>query len=112
MAIDQMAAQLVAELERQFEVDPAALFPVAKMRLVQAFARDFDGKPVAALFHNSQATARAGDGGADGYRCHVVPGAHHESPIAAVAARGDGGDLADVADDAGEHDSLTMPLSY
>src|SRR4029453_2776871 len=44
MAIDEMAAQLVAELERQFEVDPAALLPVAEMGLVQAFARDFDGK--------------------------------------------------------------------
>ena len=33
MAIDQVAAQLVAELQRQFEVDAAARLPVAEMGL-------------------------------------------------------------------------------
>src|SRR4030095_4925274 len=46
MAIDQMAAQLVAELERQLEIDPATQLPVAKMGLGQAFARDLDGEPI------------------------------------------------------------------
>jgi hypothetical protein len=46
MAVDQMAAQLVAELERQFEVDAAALLPVAEMGLGQASRRGLDGEPI------------------------------------------------------------------
>src|SRR5829696_1285080 len=111
MAIDQMAAQLIAELERQFEVDPAAELPVAEMGLGQAFARNLDGEPGGPLLDHRQAAARTGDRGADRDRRHVVPRAHHEAAVAAVAIGGDRGDLADVADDAGEHDPLTMLLS-
>src|SRR5262245_29654822 len=103
MAIDKMATQLIAELERQFEVEPAALPPVAEVGLGQTLAGNFHREPVLALVDHGQATARAGNRRANGDRRHVVPGADNEAAVSRLAARSDGGDLADIGDDAGEH---------
>ena len=44
-----------------------------------------------------------------GDRRHVVPGAHDEAAVVRLAARRDGGDLADVGDDACEHARYLSP---
>ena len=44
-----------------------------------------------------------------GDRRHVVLGADDEAAVARLAAGRDGGDLADVGDDAGEHGSSLSP---
>ena len=74
MAIDQVAAQLVAELQRPFEVDagcPASSRRDGSCRGVSP--ETSTANQSRALLDHGQAAARAGDRGADGDRRHVVP---------------------------------------
>src|SRR3954451_12606561 len=103
MAVDQMPTQLVAQLERQFEIDALTLLPVAEMGLVERLARGFDREPVGSLLDHRQAAARAGDRGAHRHRRNGVLGPDDEAPVALLAARREGRDLADVGDDPREH---------
>ena len=61
MAGDDMAAELVADAERAFEVEPRALGPQAGRGAGSRFLADIDREPVLALVDDRQAGARAGD---------------------------------------------------
>ena len=49
MAVDQVPTELVAELERHFEIEARPFLPVAKVGLVEGLAGGLDGEPVGPL---------------------------------------------------------------
>src|SRR3546814_13725437 len=107
MAGDDMAAKLVADLQRAFEVEAAPRVPHPRRGARERFGARIDREPAAravalrvhALVDDRETRARAGDRGADIDAAHVIGGADNEPCVAAVLMGPDG---ADVGDEAGE----------
>src|SRR5690606_22910074 len=106
MAGDDMPAKLVAQLERAFEVERAALIPVTLRGARERLRGDVDGEPARPLVDHCQAHARAGDRCAEIDRVGVVSG---RDPRAQVAPPLDGLDPPYIGDDSSEH-SGPIPL--
>ena len=95
-----MPAQLVAELQRPFEIDRGALMPVADRRACQGFVRGLDREPAGLDRDDGQARSRTGDRGADRDRGGVPGGGDREVENGAAPQPPD---TAEIGDDAGEH---------
>jgi hypothetical protein len=100
MAGDDMAAKLVAHLQRAFQVETEALVPLALSSTRERLGRDVDGEPARALVDHRQAHTRTGDRSAEIYRRGVIAGGDAHPQVAAPLHFRDG---TDVGDDAGEH---------
>ena len=98
MAGHQMAAELVAECERAFQIHSRALAPIAESGSIRRLARHIDREPARPLVHHRQAGSRAGDGGTERDRGGIVGGADLQ-PEPAAGGAGDGPDSAHVGDD-------------
>ena len=103
---DDMAAELVADLQRALEIEPRALLPAPGRGHPQRLGGGIDRKqvrlpPLAGLDHG-QADAGMRDRGADGDRGARI-GAGDLEPAQAFGPRLDRDHLADIGDDAGEH---------
>src|SRR5262249_2995168 len=102
MARDQMAAEFVTELERALEIDRPTRAPLAQRSDREGLGRGFDGEPARPLVHHRQATAIAGDRGAERDAAGVVAGGEGE---ASRRPWRHGAHPAEISDDAGEHGS-------
>lgn len=100
MAGDDVAAQLVADFQRPFQVDPRSGVPGAESRLRQGLARGLDHEPARPLLDHRQADAAMGNGGADRNRLRIEGGLDGE---AGVALPFHGPHAPDVGDDSGKH---------
>src|SRR5690606_33214335 len=100
VALDDVAAELVAERERALEIDARAGAPGAERRARQRLARGVDGEAPGSAVDDREADAGAGDRGAERDGAGVVARLDHE---AGVATRHDLAHTADVGNDAGEH---------
>ena len=103
---DDVAAELVADLERALEVDPGAAPPAPDRGEPQRLGGGIDREPgaiaVLAARDHGEAHAAAGDRGADRDGVGIVAAGDPE-PREPLRARLDRDHLADVGDDAGEH---------
>ena len=100
MAGDDVAAELVADLKRTFEIEEAPLLPHAGRGAAPCLGGNIDREPLLAFVDDRQADARTGDRGAEIDPRHVVGAG---DPRAQVAALLDGLDPADIGDYACEH---------
>ena len=100
MAEHHMAAELIAERQRPFEIDPDADPPGAQGGPGQGLGRDIEGQPIGILFDHRQADPRTGHGGADGDARNRVSRGDHQA-LAAPAF--DRPQFPPVADDSRKH---------
>src|SRR5215467_16134717 len=112
MAGDDVPAELIADLERAFEIDARAPPPAANRGHPQRLGGGIDGKPGAVALlsarDHGQAHAAAGDRGADVDRLRIIATGDLETGEP-LRARLDRNHLANVGHDAGEH--LTFSLN-
>src|SRR5438309_4219795 len=104
MTQNEMAAELVAELERPLEIDWGSRRPAAKGGAIKRFRRGIDRKPAWSLVDDGEATAIAGDRGTVGDRLGVVSGFENDP---GRAARHQAADAAKVGNNACEHGTGT-----
>src|ERR1700730_12833615 len=101
MTGDDVAAKLVADLERALEVGPGAALPSPDCGEAQRLGGGIDGKPgavaILAARDRSEAHAAAGDRGADGDGVGIVAAGDLE-PREHLGARLDPDHLADVVE--------------
>src|SRR5262249_14207754 len=106
MAGDDVPAELIADLERAFEIDARAPLPAANRGHPQRLGGGIDGKPGAVALlsarDHGQAHAAAGDRGADVDRLRIIATGDLETGEP-LRARLDRNHLANVGHDAGKH---------
>jgi hypothetical protein len=103
MSADQVTADFVTHSQAPLKVDGPAYAPVAHGGSGQGFGGSGASEPIRALVYYRHAGSRAANGGADVDIAGGVAGGDFETP---VAGGGDGADLAQIADDAGEHGQM------
>src|SRR6056297_2523495 len=108
MAGHDMAAQLIPDLERAFEVDLLTNTPAPDIGLVEGFRADLDLEPVRTQLNHGQADPGTGDGGPDVDAPGVVAGA---DPRPQVAAAFEIADVSYVGHDAGKHDFALVAVA-
>ena len=105
MAGDHMAAELVADLQRTFEIEAGAGPPAAGRRARQRLGADIDLEPcpvaVAADADSGEAWPRTGDRSAERDRIPRIGAGDPDAPQG--AARLDRDDFPDIGDETGEH---------
>ncbi len=97
-----MAAELVAESKRAFEVEAGAFFPETRRAPASRLAGDVHREPVLALVDDGQANARAGDRCAQIDGRQIVAARDPEAQVAPLLRRDDS---AHICDDSGKHQS-------
>src|SRR5512139_714974 len=102
-----MTAQFVAELERALQIDLRAGAPMAGRGDAQRFGGGLDREPCAAVLlagvHYSEANAGAGDRGALN-KLGTLVAAENRNTVQITGAGTYRTHLAEISDDAGEHD--------
>ena len=98
-----MPAQLVADLQRAFQIDAAADAPVAEVGLRQRLGRGLTANQSGAELDRGEAAAGAGDRGAERDRSPRSSPARRCSACRVRRRAADFAHGADIGDDAGEH---------
>src|SRR5262245_40988288 len=108
MARYDVAAELIAHLERTLKIDPRADRPLAERRTGERLGRGIDGEETAAVLQppgldRGQAAAGTGDRGAKRDRVRIIRRRDGEARVATLL---DGDDLANIGDNTREHEAL------
>src|SRR5437588_12715034 len=109
---DEVAAELISELERALEVDPGAGSPTGHGGQLEGLGGGIDREPGSTTLladpDHGEACARAGDRGAlDDRAARVAAG--DLDPAQTLRARAHRNDLAEIGDTACEHAACPLP---